>query len=81
MVAERRLTAMKLLEEGAVELIGRASLPNSTQNQEKEVLNGVRVLTAGDPDLPCWGSLGKPNVGEEVLNPQWLFQGVEAAVV
>ena len=51
MVAERRLTAMKLLEEGAVELIGLASLPNTTQNQEKEVANGAKALTEADRDL------------------------------
>ena len=52
MVAERRLTAMKLLEEGAVELIGLASLPNTTQNQEREVANGAKVLTEADRDHP-----------------------------
>ena len=51
MVAERRLTAMKLLEEGAVELIGLASLPNTTQNQEREVANGAKALTEADRDL------------------------------
>ena len=50
MVAERRLTAMKLLEEGAVELIGLASLPNTTQNQEREVANGAKALTEADRD-------------------------------
>ena len=51
MVAERRLTAMKLLEEGAVELIGLASLPNTTQNQEREVANGAKARTEADRDL------------------------------
>ena len=76
MVAERCLTAMMLLEvEEQVELTGRECLPSTTQNLEKVEGKGRKELTAGDPDLPCWGSLGGPNVGEEALNLQWLYLG------
>ena len=79
MVAERRLTAMMLRE--VVVLTGLECLPSSTQTLEKEEVSAPREWMEADPVPPCWGSSGRLLVGEEVLNPQWLFQGVEAAVV
>ena len=61
MVAERRLTAMMLLE--AAVLTGREYLPSSMLTQEKVVVNAPKELMVGDPVLPYWESSGEPKGG------------------